>query len=95
MTDQKQKQKDLEELLIYKFADEYKEVLGCINFNEIGKIFDYRGDEVEFFKAQILVEGLTQFHITTKPNITDEQKRECVRETIRLWNDKGTPITNL
>ena len=70
-------------------------VTGFIGFSEIGLLFNFKGEEVEFFKSQILVDGLRDFHITTAPNISDEQKREAVRETIRLWDVEGELITEL
>ena len=88
------KEKDLEKLTIKDIKLTLDNIFGNIGFKEIGLLFDYKGPEVEFFKAQILVEGLTDFHITTKPNISDEEKRECIKEIIRIWN-KGTPILEL
>ena len=85
---------DIDKLTTRKLKTELEGIVGNIGFQDIGRIFDYQGPEVEFFKAQILVEGLQDFHITTVPGITDEQKRECITEVIRLW-DAGEPITNL
>ena len=86
---------DLEKLTIKDIKLKIDNIFGNIGFKEIGLLFDYKGPEVEFFKAQILVEGLKDFHITTKPNISEEEKRECVKETIRIWNIKGKPIFEL
>jgi len=62
-------------------------VLDLINFAEIGRLFNYKGAEIEFFKAQILVKGLEDFRLTVAPGLTDEQKREIVREEIANWNN--------
>lgn len=72
-----------------------RNILGHISLAEIGRLYNYKGEEVEFFKAQILVKGLIDFHITTIPNITDDQKRECVKETIETWDKGRIRITEL
>ena len=60
-----------------------------LTFKKIGKLFNYRGKEIEFFKSQVLVKELRDFHITVAPEITDDQKREAVIEMIDIWDDKS------
>jgi len=37
-----------------------------------------------------LVKGLQGFNVAvTPPNCSDDEKREIVREMIRIWNDKS------
>lgn len=64
-----------------------------ITIPHIVVLFGRDSDEVDFFFKQI-EEGLTDFHITVKGGITDDEKRDCVREAIRTWDD-GVIIENL
>jgi hypothetical protein len=86
---------DVNNLTVKNLRQEFEKVFSHIGLKEIGFLFDYKRPEIEFFKAQILVKGLKQFHITVLPNLRDEEKRECVREIIRVWNIKKTEIRNL
>jgi len=69
--------------------------IGFIDLIEIGRLFNHKGEEVEFFVKEIKEEGLQGFNITIEPNLTDEQKRKIVRDMIKIWNVKGEPITSL
>jgi len=89
------KEIDLKKLTIQDVISPLDNIFGNIGFKEIGLLFDYKGPEVEFFKAQILEKGLDVFHITTKPNISIDEKRKCIRETISVWDVKGEPILEL
>jgi len=68
--------------------------LGIIGFIEVFELFEGEGPEVDFFRNEIEVKGLQDFHISIKSGLSDDSKRDIVRETIRAW-DMGTPITSL
>jgi hypothetical protein len=90
--------KDIEALTTKEAQDinnilnkEVKKVFDHINFQEIGRLFNYEGKEIEFYKSQVLVHGLRDFHITLAPGVDDETKREIILEDIANWNNKGEP----
>ena len=82
---------DIEKLTCRKLKEYFIDISDSIGFAEIGFLFDYSGPEIEFFKTQILVKGLKDFHIIVAPGLTLDEKREAVIETIASWDFKGKP----
>lgn len=68
--------------------------IGFINLPEIGRLFNYEGEEIEFFKEQIVSNGLTSFHMSVLPSLNDEEKRNLVREVIETWDKETEELRN-
>lgn len=73
-----------------------EDINGITRLNVIseGEVVGYARSRafIKFFEDQVSNEGLLDFHITIKPNLTNEQIANVLQETIDTWDSEAKPI---